>query len=138
MSRYAEGTTVPVEKSRAEMVGTLGRFGVRKFGWDMQDDADILMFEITGKSYRMAILRPSPDDVPYNPRVDKKILLEREWMRRWRANATMLKMRLEFAESGDSTAEVELLPYLLLRDGTTLGQAVLGDKIPLMLAAGKS
>jgi hypothetical protein len=136
VSRYAEGTTVPVEKSRAEMVGTLGRFGVKKFGWDMQDDADLLFFEITGKSYRMEIVRPTSEDVSYNPRIDQKTLLDREWQRRWRANAMMLKMRLEFAESGDSTAEVELLPYLLLRDGTTLGQAVLGEKLPLMLAAG--
>lgn len=136
MGRYAEGTSVPVEKSRAEMIGTLGRFGVKKFGWDMQDSADILFFEVNGKSYRMEIVRPAPDDVAYNPRIDKKTLLDREWARRWRANAMMLKMRLEFAESGDSTAEVELLPYLLLKTGETLGEAVLGGSVPL-LAAGK-
>lgn len=138
MGRYAEGTSVPVEKSRAEMIGTLGRFGVKKFGWDMQDNGDVLFFEVSGKQYRMTIARPKADDVPYNPRITQQTLIDREWMRRWRAHATMLKMRLEFAESGDSTTETELLPYLILKSGQTLGEAVIGGGLPLLSSGGKT
>lgn len=139
MGRYAENTTVPVERSRAEMIATLGRFGVKKFGWDMQDDADVLFFEINGRGYRMLIVRPLAKDLNIGPRTDVKTALEKEWQRRWRANAMMLKMRLEFAESGDSTAEHELLPYLLMQGGKeTLAEAVLGGHLPLLNSGAKA
>lgn len=138
MARYAEGTSVDVEKSRAEMVGTLGRYSVRKFGWEFADDGDILYFEIDGKAYRMKVSRPTSKDVRVGPRQDLESVLEAEWRRRWRAVGMLLKMKLEFAESGDSTIEKELMPYLLLRDGQTLSEAITGGDVPLLLAKGAS
>lgn len=134
MSRYAEGTEVSVEKSQAEMVGTLGRYRVRKFGWEFTSEGDILYFEINARAYRLTVHRPTAKDVQVGPRTDLKTALDREWRRRWRANAMMLKMRLEFADSGDSTIESELLSYLLLSDGSTLAEVVDGGKVPLLAA----
>lgn len=137
MARYAEGTAVDVEKSRAEMVGTLGRYNVRKFGWEFGDEGDVLFFEIEGKAYKMLVRRPKASEFEYNPRIAAGDLVLREWRRRWRAVGMLLKMKLEFAESGDSTIENELLPYLVLRDGTTLGDAIADNKVPLLAAGGK-
>lgn len=133
--RYAEGTAVDVEKSRAEMIGTLGRYAVRKFGWDQDPvEGDALFFELGGKAYRMMVRKPKAADFEYNPRIPTATLVEREWRRRWRAVAMLLKMKLEFADSGDSTIENELMAYMVLQDGSTLGEAIAGNKVPLLAA----
>ncbi|TAL42600.1 MAG: hypothetical protein EPN91_07930 [Salinibacterium sp.] len=107
--------------------------------WGSNPKGDYLAFELGGHSFRLDIVKPTQDDIfrlfPNHRDTDAK--LQAEWRRRWRATVLLLKAKLEFADGETSTIDQELMPYLLLRDGTTLGQAVLGDKIPLMLTAGQ-
>jgi hypothetical protein len=137
MARYAEGTSVTVAQSRGDITGILTTHGVETMAWGANPKGDYLAFELGGHSFRLDIVKPTIDDVfrlfPNHRDTDAK--LQGEWRRRWRATVLLLKAKLEFADGETSTIDQELMPYLLLRDGTTLGQAVLGDKIPLMLTA---
>lgn len=135
---YAEGTSVSVAQSRGDITGILTKHGVETMAWGSNPAGDYLAFELGGRSFRLDITKPTEKDIwrlfPNHRDTDAK--LAGEWRRRWRATVLLLKAKLEFADGETSTLEAELMPYMLLRDGTTLGAAVLGGKVPLMLTAG--
>lgn len=132
--KYAEGTKVSVESSRAEIASILSKHGVDSMGWATKAGVDTLYFELKGGAFRLQIARPSPEEVRrmYPNAWDYAAKTEAEWRRRWRANVLLLKAKLEFIESGDSTIERELLPYRLLEDGRTLEEAITANALPLL------
>lgn len=140
MGRYAEGTTVSVNNSRAELTSIMMKHGVLKFGWmwDNSTGTDQLLFEIAGGQYRIDITKPTVDEIyqrfPNHRDTDSKI--EQEHKRRWRAAVLLLKAKLEFVDSGDTTLEREFLAYRLLPNGKTLEQVVIEQGLP-QLVAGK-
>ena len=135
--RYAEGTKVSAESSRGEITGILAKHGVARMGWMADPDGDQLMFELAGGQYRLAITKPTMAEVrrDYPNAYDPQAKLDGEWRRRWRANVLLLKAKLEFIDSGDTTIERELMPYRVLKDGRTLEQALVDGGLP-MLSAG--
>lgn len=151
MARYAEGTPVPVDRSRGEITGILATHGVERMGWQTSPEGDELLFELAGHSYRFRIARPTLDEVqsawdaehPNAARGQRANLdwpgkLAAEWRRRWRANVLLLKAKLEFADGETSTVMRELMPYALLRDGRTLEEAITaGDKSVPLLGTGR-
>lgn len=143
MPRYAEGTKVSVENSRGEISGILARHGVVRMAWASEPAGDILQFELEGRSFRFDIVKPTLEEVRkryldeggrWNLVYDQQAKVDAEWRRRWRANVLLLKAKLEFIEGGDTTLERELLPYLVLKDGRTLGQVVADGGLPLLTA----
>lgn len=136
MSRYATGTTVPVDKSRGDISGILARYGVERQGWVTGPDGDELMFELNGKRYRFQINKPTLEDAKrsyldsgksewgWNHQADQETWKQKEWMRRWRANVLLIKAKLEFADGGDTTLEREFMPYMLVDGKRTLGELV--------------
>lgn len=50
MTRYAQKTTVPVERSRNEIEATLARYGAQQFmyGWDTGGEADTNRYAAIG------------------------------------------------------------------------------------------
>ena len=145
MARYAEGTKVSVESSRGEITGILAKHGVQRMGWMGSPEGDQLMFELAGGQYRLNIERPTLEEVRkryiadggrWNLVYDEQGKVDAEWRRRWRANVLLLKAKLEFIDSGDTTLDRELMPYRVLSDGRTLEQAIAQDGIKL-LAAGR-
>lgn len=141
--RYAEGTKVSVESSRGEITGILAKHGVKRMGWMGDEAADELMFELGGGSYRFRIERPTAEgllardghEYTYPRNIDWHAKADAEWRRRWRANVLLLKAKLEFIDSGDTTLDRELLPYRVLKGGQTLEQLILAGGLP-MLASG--
>lgn len=136
--RYAQGTTVEVHKSRGEISGILTTHGVDRQGWMTGPDGDELMFELSGHKFRFTIPKPTMAEVAklYPNAYDRQAKLDGEWRRRWRANVLLLKAKLEFIDSGDTTLERELLPYLVTAGGKTLGELVVAGELP-MLTGGK-
>lgn len=136
MARYAEGTTTSVESSRGEITGILGKHGVVAQMLGTTAEADHIQFELKGRVFRLEIKRPTVNDIwrlfPNHRDTDAKMAAE--WRRRWRATVLLLKAKLEFADGELSTVERELMPYMLLQDGTTLGAAIEGNKVPLLAA----
>lgn len=116
MGRYAEGTSVSVEASRAELSAILTRYKVYKQGWAFDQDGDALIFEFDGRSYRFSIPRPTVEDIHrmYPNHRDTDAKLEQEWKRRWRAHVLLLKAKLEFIDGGMTSLEDELMANLLV------------------------
>ena len=133
MARYAEGTPVPVDRSRGEITGILATHGVERMGWQTSPEGDELLFELAGHSYRFRIAARGQ-----RANLDWPGKLAAEWRRRWRANVLLLKAKLEFADGETSTVMRELMPYALLRDGRTLEEAITaGDKSVPLLGTGR-
>jgi hypothetical protein len=144
MTRYAEGTKVTVESSRGEITGILAKHGVQKMGWMSAPDGDELMFELEGGSFRFRMVKPTAESMrerdgktyAYPQNIDWEAKATQEWRRVWRANVLLLKAKLEFIESGDTTLDRELMAYRVLKDGRTLEDAIAAGGVP-MLAAGR-
>jgi len=130
MSRYAERTEVPSDRSRAEIERTLRRYGAAAFayGWDHQ--AATIMFEI---AHRRVLFRlPMPDathpDFTLTPtgKVRTPSAAEQAYeqavRQRWRALALVIKAKLEAVAAGITTVEDEFLAHIVLPDGRTVGQ----------------
>ncbi len=129
--RYAESTSVPVERSKAEIERTLTRYGASQFmsGWDAGGKA-ILGFVLDGRMVQMNLQLPSIHDpkfhrTPTGRTRKRNDAAERAWEQecrsRWRALALVVKAKLEAVESGISTFETEFLAHIVLPDGKTVG-----------------
>lgn len=153
---YAEGTSVPVERSRAELDALLGKHGAGARGILIDDDRGlaIIAFQIRGLQYRMEIPLPRRDE--YDPAKAPKegrqanwkrstnpsVLIDRidkQWQQalreRWRAIVLLLKAKLELVKLGVSTVEKEFLADMVLPNGQTVNTS-LGEVISRALAAG--
>lgn len=135
MTRYAAGTDVSSEKSRAEIERTLRRYGADGFmyGWD--GPRALIAFRLAGRHIRF--LLPLPDRQSeeftttrvnqHSPRVRATPeAAERKWeqacRQRWRAMALIIKAKLEAVESGIVTVEDEFLAQTVLPDGQTVSR----------------
>ena len=134
--RYAEGTTVDARKSQGEIAGILAVHGVTRQGWMQGPEGDELHFELKGHMFRFQIIRPTIAEIRklYPNAYDPQAKLDAEWRRRWRANVLLLKAKLEFIDSGDTTIERELLPYMLTSGGQTVGDLIASGKLEMLEA----
>lgn len=128
---YAEGTTVSPEKSQAEIVSTLKRYGATGFMYGEEGGRGMVAFTAHGRQVRF-IVPLVIDRVQFRltdsgrtrdvASVDK--LVDSEHRRRWRALALAIKAKLEVVETGIATFEDEFLANLVLPDGSTVGEWV--------------
>jgi len=132
--RYAEGTDVSVERSRAELETLLRKHGAKEFAVYTSDERTICMYRIAGAMVRHVV--EYPHDLS---RFQKRNALgtallkptqlvkaaEAEWRRRWRALVLVCKAKLEIVASGDSTFEREFMADMVLADGSSVAQALL-------------
>lgn len=143
-TRYAEGTTVSVENSRAEISSILTKHGVKNQGWWSGPEGDELMFDLGGHRFRFTMAKLTAKALrerdgkryTYPGNINWEAKVESEWRRTWRANVLLLKAKLEFIASGDTTLERELMPYMLVDGNRTLGDVVAEGALPALLAAG--
>ncbi|KKM65365.1 hypothetical protein LCGC14_1491970 [marine sediment metagenome] len=133
-SRYAKATTVPVERSKAEIERTLTRYGATKFAYMTQLDAAMIGFTVHGRQIRFILPLPDKNDMVFwrtPKRLYDRTLVEAEkaWeqacRQRWRSLALAVKSKLETVEAGIATFEQEFLSYTLLPDGQTAGEWLL-------------
>lgn len=135
MTRYAERTEVPSDRSRSEIERTLTRYGATAFAYGWSGNTATIMFEIgagTGVR-RVRFELPMPDrnarEFTHTPsrgtprsataRADAYDQVVRQ---RWRALALVIKAKLEAVAAGIATVEDEFLAYIALPDGSTVGQ----------------
>lgn len=149
MAKYAEGTTVSVQRSRAELETLLQRFGATRFafGWDAQDNRQVIEFAMSGRQARMEVPMPSEDDprithTPTGKRRAESAIAEQygnETRRRWRAFLAVVKAKLVAVDDGITTLEREFLADLITENGQTVEQVVrpyLAGDGPLQLTRG--
>lgn len=153
MGRYAEGTTVPVAKTQAEIEQTLKRYGATAFARMEEGPAAMIGFKMQGYAVRMSLVLPAEDDRRFTrtargrPRTAAQTAQAhaQELRRVWRVLLLRLKAKLEAIDDGVPFAE-EFLPYLCLPSGQTVGDEVLsqvdqgiaaGQMSPLLLPVGQ-
>lgn len=128
--RYAEGTDVPVERSRAEVEKLLVDHGATAFvsGWNK--DRHVIQCELVARRLRFEVFPPKTTDYP------KTLAWKREERRRWRALLLHLKSKLEMVTSGDVDFDTEFLSYVVLPSGETFGSRILPE-LDRVLSGGK-
>jgi hypothetical protein len=132
MSRYAENTQVPQDRSRAEIERILSRYGADQFMYGWQDDKAVLAFRAHGRQIKFDLVMPRRDDPEFTLTPTSKRRSESQaiaaWeqakRQRWRAAALWIKASLEAVESGFVTFEDAFLAFTLLPDGSTVSQFI--------------
>lgn len=134
--KYAEGTEVPVEKSRDELEKLLDRHGATEVMLHRDADRTTIIYRMNQRMVRQVVEYPEAQLYKqHTPKgrhwpvtrsaEDVKRMQEAEWRRRWRAQVLILKAKLELIASGGSTFEREFLADTLLPNGETVGEAML-------------
>lgn len=138
---YAQGTTVPVEKTLEEIRRLLKRHNCEGFGQVEQGGRMAIQFIMDGLQYRFVVDEPeleawqeayfeeryantSQSEYAIRnrmKRMDWDEVIAGEIRRRWRARLLWLKATLEFAESdGRDVIRQALLSQLVLPGGGTM------------------
>lgn len=121
MSKYAEGTKVPVARSRAEIQRLIERYGATEFAFGVTQERT--MFQFTMKGYRARFEVP----LPKKDRYESDAKFEQRTRQRWRAMVLVLKAKLESVENNIERFDEAFMPYLVLPDSSTVGDRVLPD-----------
>jgi len=130
MSRYAESTQVPSDRSRAEIERTLRRYGATAFAYGWEGQSAQIMFHLADRRilFRLPLPDPSSEEFTLTPTgkdrsaAAAEAAYEQAVRQRWRALALVIKAKLEAVEAGISTVEDEFLAHIALPAGGTVGE----------------
>ncbi len=140
--KYAEDTTVSVEKSLAEISELLSKHGVKQRAVYQGEEALAVGFAHQGLQYRVELPVPPLSDFALDSqkrRRDAKGMLaaqEQENRRRLRELVLVVKAKLVAVAGGISTFEQEFLAQIVTEGGQTFGQYAL-PKIKALAVGGK-
>lgn len=126
---YAENTTVPVERSRAEIDRLLRKYGATAIAtyWAEGQHAAV-EFCIAGRPVRLSVPMPSVAEVERDAAGRKRNLVAQRRARdqierqRWRALVLFLKSKLEAVALGLTTFDREFLADIVTAGGATVGE----------------
>lgn len=152
MATYAENTPVPVEKSRAEIEGTLARYGASRFGYMTDESSATIGFVMNGTAIRFTLPLPKAAAEEFtvssymragvrrtggqnSPETARK-LWEQACRSRWRSLNLCIKAKCECVAAGITTFEEEFLAHIVTPGGRTVGQRLLPE-IAGFVATGK-
>lgn len=130
MSRFAENTTVPSDRSRAEIEKTLMRYGAESFMYGTSATRAMIAFEAYGRRVQFRLPLPDRDSDEFkrtparrNIRTpeQREAAYEQAVRQRWRALALVIKAKLEAVEAGITEFEDEFLAHIMLPGGQTAG-----------------
>jgi len=132
--KYAAQTTVSVEKSRAEIEGTLTRYGATAFAYAWQGSRAVIQFEAKDRRIKFELPLPAKDEkrfTHYRHSSGKMLrrtsqsqineMWEQGCRQSWRALALVIKAKLEAVAAGITEFESEFLANIVLPDGRTVG-----------------
>jgi hypothetical protein len=132
MSRFAENTTVTVERSRAEIERLIVRYGATSTAFMNAPGRALIMFECRNRRVVFDLSLPdiNAEEFALDGRGKPRALTKRQevWeqacRQRWRALALVIKAKLEAVESGITSFEDEFLSHIQTPDGRTVGDHV--------------
>lgn len=146
MSIYAKHTSVPVDRSRAQIERVLSVYGASGFGyhWERREVAispapvhgaktevrefASLIFQVQSRRVRLDVPMPTIREAGTEAKKDAAV------RQRWRAVLLVIKAKLEAVESGISTLDAEFLANIVTESGRTIGETI----IPRLSEAVKS
>lgn len=127
--RFAEGTSVPIEKTRTEIETLVRKHGAESFASAWERDRFVVIFGMRGRRLRFVVSAPDP----------KKYRETNKWdaenRRRWRALLLILKAKLEVVSSEDADLDAEFMAYIVLPNGESIGQRLLPELEQLLSGA---
>ena len=132
--RYAATTTVPADRSKAEIESTLARYGADQFIYGWEATRAIIGFRYAGKNVRFVLPLPDPGSnefhlTPSGKQRRSEEAAQRAYQQavrqRWRALSLIVKAKLEATETGITSFEEEFLSYIVLPDNSTVGEYML-------------
>lgn len=134
---YAEGTTVSVDRSRAELEQLVRKHGGTAFfaGWQAGTGYGVT-FEVRNKRVRFLVRPPTPDELPALRQAararrrqvrDEGVLIDEELKRRYRELVLLVKAKLVAVAGNIAQFEEEFLPYFVLPGGQTVAERLLPD-----------
>jgi hypothetical protein len=130
MSRYAEGTAVPVERSEAEIKRVLQRYGAEKIGIMSEPTKATIYFGVKGRDVQMALPLVRKGDASKKGQAWTENAAQAEGRRRWRVLVLTLKAMLEAVESQITTFDAVFLAHIALPGtGRTIGEELV-PKLP--------
>lgn len=130
MAKFAEGTEVPAERSRAEIEKTLTRFGADQFMYGWKGEGAAIAFHAKGRHIRFTLPMPKPSDVARTGRGNTRtgaaldLAMDQEIRRRWRALALCIKAKLESVATGIETFEDSFMAHMILPNGQSMAEHV--------------
>lgn len=130
--RFAEQTTVSVEKSRAEVERLITRYGASATAVLTTPHDAIVMFEAKGRRVMFKLPLPAPNDPRFTMSARRlqrspdaaTSAWEQTCRQRWRSLALVIKSKLEAVETGITSFEDEFLAHIVMPDGQTVGDAI--------------
>lgn len=134
VGRFAENTTVSVEKSQQEIRTLLTRYGANQFatGDDTESGMSFVQFKANDRNVRFVLTLPQRSEKRFwmtarNVRRTEAAAYE-QWEQacrtKWRALTLCIKAKLEAVASGISEFEEEFLAHIVLPGGGTVSQLV--------------
>lgn len=144
--QYAAETSVPVEKTRAEIESVVGRYGAVSFGSLFQPGSAMVCFEMRDRQIRFVLPLPDKATEEFTHQLDGRTrrmkqlppeAVQKKWeqacRQRWRALLLAIKAKLEAVECKISTFDSEFLSNIVQSNGLTIGESIL-PKMPEILA----
>lgn len=130
MARYAESTSVPADRSRAQIERTLTRYGADQFMYGWSGDDAVVAFRMNDRQVRFLMTMPDRSDREFTRtptgRTRTAAQAQAEWeqatRQRWRALELVIKAKLEAVKAGIVEFEQEFLAHIVMPDGRTVGE----------------
>lgn len=130
---FAENTSVPVSKSRAEIESIITKYGATQFasGIDSEKSLAAISFKANDRQIRFVLPLPnitekrfqrSPSGRKTYTSDERYKAWEQACRQRWRALALAIKAKLEAVACGITEFEDEFLAHIVLPNGQTMGQ----------------
>jgi hypothetical protein len=108
VTRFAEGTTVPTERSRAEIERLVQRHGATSFGHLTNADGATILFEVRSRRLRFSLPLPKRNAF----RTEDKWRAEER--RRWRCLLLAIKSKFETVDNGIVSFDEEFLAHIIV------------------------
>lgn len=138
--RYAQGTAVPVDRTRSEIERLLEKYGASGFVFGATNGQALLAFEMRDRRLRFLVPMPALNKTGGNEQV-----VRAETRRRYRALLLVLKAKLEAVASQIVTFDEEFLAHIMVDANTTVGDRMVpaipealksGGRLPPLLGPG--
>lgn len=107
---YAEGTSVPIERSQGEVTRLIEKIGADSIVHGREGTRYVFAFRLGPRQYRYTV-DVDPDD-------------PKESRRRWRVLVLRIKCRVSLILEAGETLEAAFMPHQMLPDGSTVEEAI--------------
>lgn len=134
MARYAQDTSVSVEKSKAEIEKIIQRYGATGFVSAWKQGKASIMFEMRDRRLRFNLPLPDRNEKRFTHTPGKDLErhpmdVQKHWeqacRQSWRALLLCIKAKLESVEAGIVEFDEEFMPYIVMANGSTVAEYIM-------------